>query len=242
MAFGVDAGEGWDELVGDAVVVELFDSDDGVGVGSAFRVAGDQGVEGLLLLLPAEVAVHRVVAAADGGYLADSGFAEGLLELLEVAEATGGQGIAAVHEGVDEDVGELMLGGHADEGIEMALVGVDTAVGEEADEVQGAAFLCGQFVGTGEGGVGVEGAVEDGGVDAGHVHADDAAGTEVEVAYLGVAHLAVGEADEVVTCLEEGVGVFAEELVVDGFAGLSYGVAVGLRAIAPAVQDGENDR
>ena len=101
--------------------------------------------------------------------------------------------------------------------------------------------MCGKFVGAGQGGVGIEGAVEDGGVDAGHVHADDAAGTEVEVAYLGVAHLTVGETDEVIAGLQECVGVFAEKLVVDGLAGLGYGVAVGLGAIAPAVQDGEND-
>ena len=40
---------------------------------------------------------------------------------------------------------------------------------------------------------------------------------------------------------EEGVGVVAEELVVDGFAGLCDGVAVGLGAVAPAVEDGENN-
>ena len=131
------------------------------------------------------------------------------LEFLEVAEAAGGQGVAAVHEGVDEDVGEFVLRGHAQERVEMALVGVDAAVGEEADEVEGSSLLRGEFVGADEGGVGEEGAVEDGGVDAGHVHADDAAGAEVEVADFAVAHLAVGEADEVLAGAEEGVGVVA---------------------------------
>ena len=65
MAVGVDYGEGWDELVGDAVVVELADAGEGVDVGSPLRVAGDRGVEGLTLLFPAEVAVHGVVAAGD---------------------------------------------------------------------------------------------------------------------------------------------------------------------------------
>ena len=132
-----------------------------------------------------------------------------LLELLKIAEAAGGQGVAAIHEGVDEDVGELVLGGHAEERVEMALVGVDAAVGEEADEMEGAALLGGEIVGAGEGGVGEEAAVLDGGVDAGHVHADDAAGAEVEVADFTVAHLAVGEADEVLAGAEEGVGVVA---------------------------------
>ena len=62
------------------------------------------------------------------------------------------------------------------------------------------------------------------------------------MADFGVAHLAVGEADEVLGGAEEGVGVLAEELVVDGFAGQSDGVAVGLGAVTPAVKDGENDR
>ncbi len=57
VAVGVDAGEGWDELVGDAVVVEFFDSFDRVVVGSAFGMAGDHGVEGLTLFFPAQVAV-----------------------------------------------------------------------------------------------------------------------------------------------------------------------------------------
>ena len=61
------------------------------------------------------------------------------------------------------------------------------------------------------------------------------------MADFGVAHLAVGEADEVLAGAEEGVGIVAEELVVDGFAGLGDGVAVGLGAVAPAVEDGEDD-
>ena len=79
---------------------------DGIGIAPALGVAGDHGIEGLFFLFPAEIAVHGVVAAADGGDLAYSGFAEGVLELFEVAEAAGGEGVAAVHEGVDEDVGE----------------------------------------------------------------------------------------------------------------------------------------
>jgi len=78
IAVGSHAGEGRDELVGDAVAVELFDAGDGVGGGAAFGVAGDEGVEGLFFFLPAEVAVHCVVAAANAGYLADAIFLEGL--------------------------------------------------------------------------------------------------------------------------------------------------------------------
>ncbi len=234
-------GEGRDELVGDAGVVEVFDAADGVRVGASLGGAGDHGIERLTLLFPAEVTVHGEVAAGDAGDPADADGFELLPEGFEVAEAGGGHGVAAVHEGVDEDAGEALAGGEAEEGVEVAGVGVDAAVRQEADEVKRPASLPCEVHGSEEGGVGEEGAVGDSGVDAGHVHADDPAGAEVEVADLGVAHLAVREADEVVASAKEGVGEVAEELVVDGFAGLCDGVAVGLGAVAPAVEDGEDD-
>ena len=135
---GVDDGEGWDELVGNLVVVEFADSGDGVDVGSARGGAGDHGVECLALLLPAEVAVHGVVAAGDRGDLADAVLAELLLEGFEVAEAAGGHGVAAVHESVDEDAGEFVLRSQTQEPVEVALVRVDATVGEEAEEMEGA--------------------------------------------------------------------------------------------------------
>ena len=108
--------------------------------------------------------------------------------------------------------------------------------------MEGSSLLRCEIVGADQGGVGVESAVENGGIDAGHVHADDAACTEVEMADFGVAHLAVGEADEVLGGAEEGVGVLAEEFVVGWFTGLGDGVAVGFGAVTPAVEDGEDDR
>ncbi len=53
-------------------------------------------------------------------------------------------------------MGEVSLGGEAQEGVEVALVGVDSAVGEEADEVEGSSLLRGEFAGADEGGVGEE--------------------------------------------------------------------------------------
>lgn len=74
VAIGIDAGEGRDELVSNVGIVEVAHAGDGVGVGAAFGVACDHGVEGPALLLPAEVAVHGVVAAGDGGESADTSF------------------------------------------------------------------------------------------------------------------------------------------------------------------------
>ena len=106
---GFETGEGRDELVGDAIAVELADAVDWVSVDSAFGVAGDHGVEGLTLLLPAEVAVHGVVAARDGGDSAYAVLAEALFEGFDIVEAAGGHGVAAIHEGVDVDAGEFVL-------------------------------------------------------------------------------------------------------------------------------------
>ena len=241
VAFGVDAGEGRDEFVSGAVAVEFLDAVEGRLIRSAFGMAGDHGVESLLLLLPAEIAVHGVVAATDAGELADVVFLKFRVKLFEEAEAAGGQRVAAVHEGVDEDVGEFVLRGEAQECVEVAAVGVDAAIGDEADEMKGSAFLGGELAGAGERGVGEEAAVEDGGVDAGHVHADDPTGAEVQVADFAVAHLAVGQADEAVAGLEKRIREAVEKAVVDGFAGLSNGVAVRDGAVAPTVENGEND-
>ena len=51
------------------------------------------------------LSLRLLVRTSNQVSLAHAGFAEGLLKLLEVGEAAGGQRIAAIHEGVDEDVG-----------------------------------------------------------------------------------------------------------------------------------------
>jgi broad specificity polyphosphatase/5'/3'-nucleotidase SurE len=78
----------------------------------------------------------------------------------------------------------------------------------------------------------------DQGVDARDVHLHDAAGADVEVADFAVAHLAVGQADEVLAGADEGVGILAQQLVVGGLAGQSDGVVGGFSAVAPSVEDG----
>ena len=158
-----------------------------------------------------------------------------------MAEAAVGHGVTAIHKGVDVDLHQFLLPGKTQQGVEVALVRVDASVGEQADHVECSSLLRGEFAGASQGGVSVETAVGDGGVDAGHVHANDASGAEVEVSNLGVAHLAIGEADEVLTGADEGVREVAKELVVGGLAGECDGVAGGFGAVAPAVEDGEYD-
>jgi len=100
----------------------------------------------------------------------------------------------------------------------------------------------GEIEGGGEDGITEEALVGDRGVDARHVHADDAARAEVEMAYFGVSHLAVGESDEVLAGTDERVGIGGQKLVVGRLSREGDGVAVGLGAVTPAVEDGENDR
>ena len=79
-------------------------------------------------------------------------------------------------------------------------------------------------------------------VDAGDVHVHNAAGADVEVADFAVAHLSIGQADEMVGGLNQGVGKLAQQLVVSGLACQRDGVVGGFSAITPSVEDGENER
>ena len=80
------------------------------------------------------------------------------------------------------------------------------------------------------------------GVDAGNIHLHDAPGADVQVADLAVAHLPVWQADKVVAGLDERVGIFAQQLVVGWLAGQCNGVVGGFDAIAPSIEDGQNER
>ena len=63
--------------------------------------------------------------------------------------------------------------------------------------------------GLGNGGIFLEFAGSDHRVDARDVHLHNAPCADVEVADFAVAHLPVGESDEVVGGLNQGVGIFA---------------------------------
>ena len=85
--------------------------------------------------LGAVVAVHREVPADDRSDAGVPGVLAPALELLEVPGAGGGERVAAVGERVDDHLGGAQLGPQGDERLDVALRGVDTAVGDEADEV-----------------------------------------------------------------------------------------------------------
>ncbi len=79
-------------------------------------------------------------------------------------------------------------------------------------------------------------------VDARDVHLHNAAGADVQVADFAVAHLSVGQADKVIRGLNQRVGKLAQQLVVGGLARQRNGIVGGFGAIAPSIEDGENER
>ena len=228
-----------DELVG---LIALVGGLDRLGGGRRAQAVGvDDRVVGELGPLPARVAVHRVVAAADGGDAAR--LAQPALELGEVLAAAVGQRVAAVGEGVEDDVGDALLGGELDRRLDVLPAGVDAAVGDQAEQVEAAARAApGTLAGGEQRLVLEEAAVGDRVVDPGQVLLDDRPGAEVQVADLGVAHLAVGQADVAALGGEPGVREALPEPVEDRRLGERDRVAGPGLGEAPAVEDDERDR
>ena len=228
-----------DELVGLLALIRLLDR---LGGGRRMQAAGmDDRVVGELDPLPAGVAVHRVIAAADRGDTA--GLAQPALELAEVAAAAVGQRVAAVGEGVKDDVGDALLRGELDRRLDVLPAGVDAAVGDEAEQVQAAArAAAGAVAGSQQRLVLEEAAVGDRVVDPGQVLLDDRAGAEVEMADLRVAHLPVGQADVAPLGGEFGVGELRPETIEDRRLGQRDRVAGAGRGKSPAVEDHQRQR
>ena len=157
-------------------------------------MAGHQCVEGLPLLLPAQVAVHGEVATAHTRQLPNTDSPELLLKLLKVSKPAGGHGVAPVHKGVDEDARELLLRRQLQQRVQMPLMRMHAAVRDQPDQMQRAAFCLRRVHSGQQRGIGEEAAVRNRPVDAGDVHAHNAPGAEVQVTHFAVAHLPVGQA------------------------------------------------
>ena len=78
-------------------------------------------------------------------------------------------------------------------------------------------------------------------IDSRAVHVDDAAGADIQVADLAIAHLSDGKVDGGAGGLDERVWKIFQDAVVVGLAREGDGVAFGFGAVAPAVEDGEDD-
>ena len=235
---GVVADDSWDdELVAGVGGVGLIDGGGGVGRGGAVGV--DQGVVGEGDTVPPLVAVHGVVAAGHGGD-ADVRRGEGGEEIIHEAAGALRRGIAAVEEGVDGD-GHAGAGDGVGDGGDVVLHGMDAAGGNQAHEVGGAAGGAQLGDDVLKGGVGGEFAVGDGVGDARQFLFNDAAGADGHVADLRIAHLAVGQADGAAGGGEQSKRAGAADAVPNGGRCLPNRVVGGIRVVAPAIEDAQQD-
>ena len=79
-----------------------------------------------------------------------------------------------------------------------------------------------------------------GAVDLHEVLINDAAGADIRVSDLGVAHLSLRQADVKAACLKLGIGILAEQLIQIRLFGGGDGVARSCRSDAVAVKDYKN--
>ena len=241
----VVGSEGLDELVAARILLVVgLDTGNGVGI-SIGRV--DHDVVGALDALPTIIAVHGPITARDGG---NASVATGLLgdlsqegaELTHVASAGLRVNVAAIHEGVDANGLDTVLGSHLDQSLDVVHVGVNAARAHKAHKVKGLALGLDIVHSLDENLVLGDGAVLDGIVDARKLLEHDAAGTDVEVTHLGVAHLAVGKAHVLARSTERGVGVLHVQAIKEGRLGSGDGVLAIGRSQAAAVHDNQECR
>ena len=229
------------KFVGDALFIGLFYRVHRVGVVNG-ALAVDHGVIGLFHPVPTLVPVHGVITAHNRGDFAHADFLALGHSLSHEARAGGGGHVPSVQEGVNVDPSEPLVLRHLQEGEEVGQVGVNAAVGQEAEQVQGGALLQAGVHGVEIGGVLEKAAVLNGAGNPGQVLEDHPAAADVGVAHLAVAHLPVGQAHVQPGGGEGGVGELLEEFIQPGgfrgFDGVSRLPAAG----AEAVHDNQSSR
>jgi len=181
-----------DELVGVAAFVRPLDRFD-CGVGSVIGFSGDDSVVRASRPFPVLVAIHRVVPPGDGRDTAGATLGGDTLQFGEILSTAVGRGVTAVGERVGDGL-DTTVGGRLDQCVEVRLSGVDTAVTDESEQVE-SAVVAGVIERVLDGVDPVEPALGDRVVDPRVRLVDDAAGTDVLVADLAVAHLSLREAD-----------------------------------------------
>lgn len=124
-ALGAVDNDGRQELIPVVLSTTLVPLPDGLdGVGALLSLAQDHALEGDLDSLPALIAVHGPVTADDGGDLANAELFKLADKLLHVSGTRLGIGITAVTEEVDVHLGDLVLLGSLQQGVQVVLLGV----------------------------------------------------------------------------------------------------------------------
>ena len=206
----------------------------------------DDGVVAGGRAFPALVAIHRVVATADRR---DPGVRVGHrkppLEIADVAQRGPGWRVPPVEQGVNADRWDVLARGQLDERQEMAIVRVYAARPDEADQVQ-ATRLARSIAGCPQGRTFEERAVLDRGVDPGQVLEHGAAGAQVQMPDLRVAHLSGRQANRLPGRREHGVRPSSEQPTprrhVRGHNGIDRGVPADPEAVEYDEDDGPRPR
>ena len=139
------------------------------------------------------------------------------------------------------DARHALAGGQSDHREDVVLVAVHATRREQAEHVQGAAARLRRRAGREQGFVARKAAIGNRRIDAGEILVDDAARTDVHVADFGIAHLPVRQSDMQAMGVDQGVRTVAQQGVPVRQPRLRKRVVRGLFAMAPAIEDQQQD-
>ncbi len=164
------------------------------------------------------------------------------LQAVDILDAGLRRRVAAVHEAVEAYLAQTVAARELEQRKHVVNVGMHTAVRQQTENVQGGTKPLALVDRAHKSRILEEIAVLDGLGDAGQLLIYNAACTDVGVANLGVAHLAVRQTNVQTGCTDIGERIFREDPVeIRLVCGLN-GVALGLRAVAEAVHDDQSGR
>ena len=209
-------------------------------LGDGFRapsLAPDHRRIGRTHPLPAVVAVHRVVAPGDGD---DAGaLGQTLRQPVEVERGRAWRRVAAIGDRVQRHR-HAGLGHHPRGGEDMAELAMHAAIGDQPHQMRGAAGGLELGDEAEDRRVAEEAPLLDGQVDLAEIHRHHAAGADIGVADLGIAHLALRQPGIGAVRGERGVRAGGHQPVEIRGPGEARGIAFLALGKPPAVEDAEN--
>ena len=212
----------------------------GEGIRGPETLPPDQGIVAQLCPLPAVVPVHGVVPAGNVRDPAAGAPGQPALQFPKVSLCHPRAGIPAVQEDMYHEP-DPQVTGHLHEGEEVVTVGMDPSVREHPHEVDGPPLLPGPGHGPQQDRVVLKAPVRDLTVEAHQWGEDHPAGTDVQVAHLGVPHLTRGEAHMFAAGVQRDPRVFPHPPVEIRGGGQGHGIpGSGIRQTQP-ITDHEDD-
>ena len=135
-----------------------------------------------------------------------------------------------------------MLFAKANQGLQMPHMTVDTAVRDQAEQVDGFIFTGCLLQAGKQSGITIELAILDGVIDAHHILANNGAAAEGQMADLGVPHLSIRQTHRMARRIEAGMGIIGKISVEPGRIGFGIPVELFAGINANPVHDDKKDR